>query len=94
MRSGRPTEEQLRHNFEAALAAALQGQGVRSSTGLDSPTQDALWAIARARPEAREDMVDAARRSFAGQLDGSNAARWREELERTIAERRSSSEGK
>ncbi|MGV9663640.1 hypothetical protein ACWDUL_25870 [Nocardia niigatensis] len=86
MRGSRPSEEQLRHNFESALAAARQGSGVRSETGLDAPTKDALWAIARAHPEIPDAMIAAAERSFAGQLDGSNAERWRAEMSRRIAE--------
>ncbi|MEV6771249.1 hypothetical protein AB0N05_21780 [Nocardia sp. NPDC051030] len=86
MRSGRPDAEQLRRNFESVLSAALQGEGVRSETGLDSPTQDALWAIARAHPNASDDLIAAARQSLADQLDGTNAARWRANLDRMIAE--------
>ncbi len=82
MQAGRPSEEQLRRNFDNALAAASAGQGVRSESGLDLPTQDALWAIARAYPEIPEQLTVAARTAFAGQLDGSNAARRRAEFER------------
>lgn len=83
----RPSGEQLLLTFEKVLAEVLTGRGVRSCTGLDSPTQDALWRIARADPDARAGLVDAARSAFAGQLDGGNAARWHEELARRIAER-------
>ncbi|MGW4242990.1 hypothetical protein [Nocardia sp. NPDC004722] len=86
MRGSRPSDEQLRDNFESALAAARAGNGVRSETGLDAPTKDALWAIARAYPDVPDAMVAAAERSFAGQLDGSNAERWRAEMARRIAE--------
>ncbi|MFE2286533.1 hypothetical protein ACFXDJ_20500 [Streptomyces sp. NPDC059443] len=84
----RPSREQLLRTFETVLADVMTGRGVRSCTGLDSPTEEALWRIARADPDARAGLADAARRSFAGQLDGSNAARWHEELARMIAERR------
>ncbi|MEU6580738.1 hypothetical protein [Nocardia sp. NPDC046763] len=86
MRGSRPSEEQLRHNFESALAAARQGLGVRSATGLDASVKDALWAIARAHPDIPDAMIAAAERSFAGQLDGRNADRWRAEMSRRIAE--------
>ncbi|GAB4583176.1 hypothetical protein [Nocardia sp. NPDC127526] len=93
MRADRPSEEQLRRNFEAVLADVLAGRGVRTETGLDSPTEDALWAIARAHPNASEELVAAARKSLAGQLDGSNAARWRADLERMFNEGRPASDG-
>ncbi|MFJ7206768.1 hypothetical protein ACIQWR_24965 [Streptomyces sp. NPDC098789] len=108
MRHGRPSEEQLRRNFDSVLTAVLSGRGVRTETGLDHTTQTALWAIARARPKApnpaspanppeapealealvaMEALVAAARRAFAGQLDGTNAAAWRAEMDRRIAAR-------
>ncbi|MFJ4188839.1 hypothetical protein [Kitasatospora sp. NPDC089509] len=86
------TEEQrLRRVFEAALADALAGRGVPDCLGLDDPTDRALWAVYDAAighgacPRSREELVADARRTFAGQLDGSNAARWREELARKLA---------
>ncbi|MER7754738.1 hypothetical protein [Kitasatospora sp. NPDC097643] len=73
------------------LTDALAGRGIRSCTGLDDDTENALWAICDADPDGpagdRAELVAAARRAFAGQLDGSNAARWRENLARKIAER-------
>ncbi|AYG78188.1 hypothetical protein DWB77_00295 [Streptomyces hundungensis] len=50
-------------------------------------TDDALWEIAKYGPEAPAELVDAARAAFAGQLDGSDAARWRAELRRKFAAR-------
>ncbi|GGO54265.1 hypothetical protein [Streptomyces lasiicapitis] len=82
MRHGRPTDEQLKKTFVAVLGDVLTGQGVRTCTGLDESTDAALWAIAKAYPEVSLDLVDAARAAFAGQLDGSNAARWYEDLKR------------
>lgn len=93
MRRGRPSEEQLRRNFESVLATVSAGHGVRSSTGLDEPTKDALWAISRAFPNITEELVTSARQTFAGQLDGSNAARWHEELARKITEYHADSAG-
>ncbi|MET9606718.1 hypothetical protein ABZZ17_16825 [Streptomyces sp. NPDC006512] len=87
MRSGRPSPRQLRDNFDRALAAALAGQGLRSCQGFDDYTDSALWAIARARPNVPDGLVEAARRAFAGQLDGSNSARRQEDLPRMLAER-------
>ncbi|MEU1430703.1 hypothetical protein ABZ412_26865 [Nocardia sp. NPDC005746] len=92
MRGERPSEEQLRRNFDTILADVREGRGVRTASGLDSPTEDALWAIAKAYPNVSEDLVTAARESFAGQLDGSNAARWRADLERRFAERKRTSD--
>ncbi|GAB0104447.1 hypothetical protein JMUB6875_34210 [Nocardia sp. JMUB6875] len=87
MRHGRPSEEQLRLTFERVLASAREGRLVRTETGLDRRTRDALNAIARAHPDASEELVEAARGAFAGQLDGSNAVRRREEFDRKIRER-------
>ncbi|MFZ3498615.1 hypothetical protein ACODT5_36215 [Streptomyces sp. 5.8] len=87
MRFGHPSQEQLRRNFESVLTNVLSGRGVRTETGLDSQTEDALWAIARAHPNAPDTLVAAAYRAFAGQLDGSNAAARRAEMDRRIAER-------
>ncbi|MEC3913314.1 hypothetical protein [Nocardia sp. CDC160] len=81
------TAEQLEQTFERVLASALEGRLVRTHTGLDRSTRDALNAIARAHPDASEDLVEQARGAFAGQLDGSNAARQREEFDRKIRER-------
>ncbi|MEC3913325.1 hypothetical protein [Nocardia sp. CDC160] len=87
MRGGRPTEEQLRRTFEASLQDAVSGRGIRTETGFDMPTENALWDIASAYPDVTDELIEAARRAFAGQLDGSNAARWQAELARKIAER-------
>ncbi|MFF3216560.1 hypothetical protein ACFYYB_38815 [Streptomyces sp. NPDC002886] len=87
MRHGHPGQEQLRRTFESVLTAVLSGRGVRTETGLDTPTENALWAIARARPNAPDALVAAAYRAFAGQIDGSNAAARRAEMDRRIAER-------
>ncbi|MFD0278035.1 hypothetical protein ACFVHB_29585 [Kitasatospora sp. NPDC127111] len=88
MRHRRPTDQELRQIFHAELERVLAGGGPRSCTGLDNDTAEALWAIASAEPVDRETLVPAAYRAFAGQLDGSNAARWHEELERRFEERR------
>ncbi len=74
MRRGRPSEEQLRRNFDGALEQAVRGSGVRTASGLDEQTEKALWVVAGANGAATEEMVEAARQAFAGQLDGSNAA--------------------
>ncbi|MFF2077928.1 hypothetical protein ACFVXG_24620 [Kitasatospora sp. NPDC058162] len=83
----------LRRVFEAVLAEALAGHGVATCLGLDDPTEEALWAVYdaatgyRTGPGTVEELVAAARRAFEGQLDGGNAARWRELLARKFAER-------
>ncbi|MCX4779341.1 hypothetical protein [Streptomyces sp. NBC_01264] len=87
MRIGEPSQEQLRRTFESVLTNVLSGRGVRTETGLDSPTENALWAIRYAFPEAPDALVAAAYRAFAGQLDGSNAAAWQAEMDRRITER-------
>ncbi|MTJ60975.1 hypothetical protein KP696_19885 [Nocardia seriolae] len=68
------------------LAHALEGRGVRTHTGLDLPTRTALRVIARAYPDVAEELVEAARETFAGQLDGTNSARRRAELDRKLEE--------
>ncbi|MCU1643437.1 MAG: hypothetical protein JWN03_3712 [Nocardia sp.] len=87
MRHGRPSEEQLKLNFEDMLTRVLEGRGLRTETGLDSPTRATLTEIARAHPNVTDELVEVARRAFAGQLDGSNSARWRAETDRMLAER-------
>ncbi|MFC4517880.1 toxin-antitoxin system YwqK family antitoxin [Streptomyces ehimensis] len=84
----RPTDDQLTRVFAAVLEEVLSGQGLRTHTGLDMETDDALWEIAKYGPGAPPELVDAARAAFAGQLDGSNAARWHAELTRKIEARR------
>ncbi|MFI0739640.1 toxin-antitoxin system YwqK family antitoxin [Streptomyces sp. NPDC021100] len=88
MRRDRPTDDQLARVFATVLKEVLSGQGLRNHTGLDMETDDALWEIAKYGPGAPPELVDAARAAFAGQLDGSNAARWRAELARKIGPRR------
>ncbi len=86
---GRDDDERLRRVFEAVLAETLSGTGPLTCTGLDEDTENALWAVWEAYPNASAELVQAARRAFAGQLDGGNAARWRAELAaRAIAGRR------
>ncbi|WP_225729891.1 MULTISPECIES: hypothetical protein [unclassified Nocardia] len=87
MRHRHPTDDELRRAFESELAAASSGRGSRSGTGLDLETQAALTAIARAHPAVTDDLVSAARSAFAAQLDGTNAAARRAEIENLIAER-------
>ncbi|AUY54790.1 hypothetical protein [Streptomyces sp. CB01881] len=82
MRHRWPTDQELRQIFHGELERVLAGGGPRSCTGLDNDTAEALWAIATAEPADRKALVPALYRAFAGQLDGSNAARWHEELER------------
>ncbi|WP_405489158.1 hypothetical protein [Nocardia sp. NBC_00511] len=83
---GRLTEEQLRGSFDFTLARILAGKGFLSGSGLDRETMTALEAIARVRPNVTDELVEAARRAFAEQLDGTNAARRRAERDRVLAE--------
>jgi hypothetical protein len=87
MRHGWPTGQELRQIFHEELERVLAGGGPRSCTGLDNDTAEALWVIASVEPADREALVPTAYRAFAGQLDGSNAARWNEDLERWFEER-------
>ncbi|MFF9641520.1 hypothetical protein [Kitasatospora aureofaciens] len=62
-----------------------------SCLGLDMATEEALWAVYDAGyfgagQQVGDERVAAARRAFEGQLDGGNAARWREQLARRFAE--------
>ncbi|MFI1915030.1 hypothetical protein [Nocardia sp. NPDC020380] len=87
MRHGDPSDDELRANFDEVLSDVLAGRGVHTATGLDDDTQDALWAIAEAYPDATPELIEAARHALAGQLDGSNAERWREEMDNWFDER-------
>ncbi|MEV3963155.1 hypothetical protein AB0M34_20025 [Nocardia sp. NPDC050193] len=88
MRIGHPSDDESRENFAEMLESVRKGGGLRTETGLDMETEDALWAIARAYPEVTDDLVEAARATFAGQLDGTNARARRVELERQFEEMR------
>ncbi|MEV0363870.1 hypothetical protein [Nocardia fusca] len=88
MRIGHPSDDELRENFAEMLESVRNGGGLRTETGLDMETEDALWAIARAYPEVSDELVEAARATFAGQLDGTNARARRAELERQFEELR------
>ncbi|MEU1952227.1 hypothetical protein ACH474_22065 [Nocardia rhamnosiphila] len=88
MRIGDPSDDELRENFAEMLESVRNGGGLRTETGLDMETEDALWAIARAYPEVSDELVEAARATFAGQLDGTNARARRAELERQFEELR------
>ncbi|MFJ8477376.1 hypothetical protein [Kitasatospora sp. NPDC094011] len=87
MRHGRPSDQELRQTFHELLERALTGGGPYSCNGLDDDTEETIWAIAAAEPADRTALVPAAYRAFAGQLDGSNAARRDEEMERWLDER-------
>ncbi|WP_330233021.1 hypothetical protein OHA40_11390 [Nocardia sp. NBC_00508] len=86
MRYDYPSDDELRANFDELLASVLTGGGIYSESGLDMETEEALWTIARAYPDVPDELVDAARAAFAGQLDGSNAAARQAALVRKIEE--------
>ncbi|MFJ6770234.1 hypothetical protein ACIQOV_04515 [Kitasatospora sp. NPDC091257] len=69
------------------------GGGQRACTGPDDGTAEALRAIASTEPADREALLPAAYRAFAGQLDGSNAARRHEEPELRFKEREQRRQG-
>ncbi|MET9488639.1 hypothetical protein [Nocardia sp. NPDC006630] len=85
MRRSRPSKEQLQDSFEYILSRILSGRGFLTGSGLDIETMNALKAVARVRPNVTDELLEAARLAFAGQLDGSNAARRQEELDRVLA---------
>ncbi|WP_459549307.1 hypothetical protein [Nocardia sp. X0981] len=93
MRLNHPTRAELIENFEAELDSVRNGGGLRSETGLDMETGEALWAIARAYPDITEELVRNARKAFAGQLDGSNAERRRAKLNAQIDKLRRARDG-
>ncbi|WP_369636528.1 hypothetical protein [Nocardia sp. JMUB6875] len=84
---GRRTKEQLQDSFDFMLSRILAGGSFLTGSGLDEETMNALEAVAMARPDVPDNLVEAARRAFAGQLDGSNAARWRAERDRVLTGR-------
>ncbi|GAA5082032.1 hypothetical protein [Nocardia iowensis] len=86
MREDFPNDDELRSNFEELLASVRGGDGLFTESGLDTETENALLAIARAYPEVPDHLITAARRAFAGQLDGSNAAAVKAATARKIAE--------
>lgn len=83
---GHPSDEQLRLSFDAMLEQVLSGRGLRTETGLDLPTVQALRAVGAAFPNASQELIAQARKTFSGQLDGSNAAARRAEMDRLLAE--------
>lgn len=94
MRLNRPSREELIEDFEEELASVSTGGGLRSETGMDADTDAALWAIARAYPDVTPELVSAARKAFAGQLDGSNADRRRAELAAQVEGMRRARDGR
>ncbi|MFD6391382.1 hypothetical protein [Nocardia sp. NPDC060259] len=82
MRTDHPAEDEIRANFDEMLASVCAGGGLRTDTGLDNETTQALWAIARAHPQVPAELVTAARAEFAAQLDGSHRRARREALAR------------
>lgn len=94
MRIGHPGEDELRENFAEMLESVRNGGGLRTETGLDMETEDALWDIARAYPDISDELVEAARAAFAGQLDGTNARSRRAELERQFEQMRRARDGR
>ncbi|MBF6394117.1 hypothetical protein IU443_29755 [Nocardia farcinica] len=76
------TTAEKRQLFEAALREAVDRGVVYSHNGVDDDVDEALMAIASAYPHVTPDLIDAAERAFAGQLDGSNAARAEQEMRR------------
>ncbi|WP_410874336.1 hypothetical protein [Nocardia sp. A7] len=74
--------------FEVLLSRALKGCVVPSCVDLDMRTIAALNRVAGAYPDADQGLVEAAHSALAGQMDGSNAIKDRDELMRRVLERR------
>lgn len=94
MRIDHPSRDELIVNFQAELTSVCSGGGLRSETGLDMETDEALWAIARAFPNVPDHLVAAAEEAFRGQLDGSNAVGHRENLAAQLEEMRKARDGR
>ncbi|MFF0489826.1 hypothetical protein ACWDSJ_08145 [Nocardia sp. NPDC003482] len=86
MREDHPSDDDLRREFERALDSVSRGAGLTSESGLDDETENALWAIADAHPDVPPDLIEAARRVFAAQLDGTHARDQDAELDRLLEE--------
>jgi hypothetical protein len=71
---------QLRASFEHALKYAHTEGIVYQDTGLDLTVTEAIDEVAGAAPDPPAELIAAAEQAFAGQLDGSNAARAEQEL--------------
>jgi hypothetical protein len=74
------TPEKLRGNFEIMLEFARTEGILYTETGLDAEVTAALADVAGECPDPLPELIVAAQRAFAGQLDGSNAARAQEKL--------------
>ena len=68
------TLAEVRASFESLLSNPVPGARLPSETGLDDATGAALEAVWAASPNAPAELVAAARTTFAGMLDGTNAA--------------------
>ena len=68
-RLNEPDEAELRANFEQLLA---DGPPFPTETGLDEQTFDAIIRVWAAAPNPPAALIDAARREFAAQLDGTH----------------------
>ncbi|WP_024800392.1 hypothetical protein [Nocardia sp. BMG51109] len=86
MREEDPSDDELRRNFERELRSVTTGGGLTSESGLDSETEDALWAIADAYPDIPATLIDTARATFAEQMDGTHDAARKAALARKIEE--------
>lgn len=66
-----PTSDELAESFERGLRLALAGM-IRTCTPLDSATRAAIEELAGSFPDARPELIQAARDAFAGQLARTN----------------------
>lgn len=81
-RHGFATDKEIKKNFDEALTAAIDlGQWPPSDQGFDNYVDDALRQLAKSYPQIQPALIAGAQLALAGQLDGTNAARRRAELD-------------
>lgn len=74
MRARPLPREKLPAAFEAALASALRGELLPTSTGLSSEIEDIMWDIADAHPSVPPQLIEQARAALARQIDATGPA--------------------
>ncbi|MET8430154.1 hypothetical protein [Nocardia sp. NPDC004860] len=74
MRSRRLSRDELPPAFEAALASALRGELLPTSTGLSSEIEDLMWDIADAHPAVPQRLIDQARAALDRQINQMDAS--------------------
>lgn len=76
-RATAPSEAEVRAAFDRAVRGALKrGDGPPTCHGLDDETSAAVDRLARAYPNAPDELVAAARAELEKQFDGTHAREW------------------